>query len=370
MSHNLSSEALAVAHQQDADAKAHMQQGLALLEANMPASLRDAVECFNAAIALRKQLPLAANPWFRYGLIAGWLNRGDALTRLGLPGHLTEALQSYDEALAELRQLPMHESPLFVKRLAIAWLNRGVTLLAFNSPNSTTEAVGNFAEAVAAAKNFAAQTPEEGRALLAGAWANRSNALIRLDPPDLPAARTAAKEALKLTASRERTEAAGAELTFKALHLLCQALAGLLASPEFSAGARDEFLAEATDTVDQGLALARHWQARGETRFAAATGELFRFGCKAYQLYQPHFLTEFLLENLDPAHSSDALTTNPALHANALEALWLSLAELQRDGFKAMNTPQYEKMLEQLQDLRVTGARLSELSRALGAKEL
>lgn len=369
MPQNISPEALAVAQQQDAAANAHLLQGLARLEANTPDSLREAVECFNAAIALRQQLPLAANPWFRYGLIAGWLNRGDALTRLGTPPQLTEALHSYDAALAELRQLPMHESPLFVKRLAIAWLNRGITLLAFDTPNATAEAGRNFAEAMAAAKNFAAQAPEEGRTLLAGAWANRSNALIRLDPPDLPAARTAAKEALKLTAAWERTEAAGAELTFKALHVLCQALAGLLVSPEFSAENRDEFLAEATDTVDQGLALARHWQARGETRFAAATGELFRFGCKAYQLYQPHFLTEFLLENLDPAHTPDALTTNPALHANALEALWHSLAKLQRDGFKAMNTPLYGKMLEQLRDLRVTGARLSELSRALGAKE-
>jgi hypothetical protein len=358
----------ALASQRDAEANQHLLRGLALLETNTPASLREAVRCFDAAIELRRQLPLAANPWFRYGLIAGWLNRGDALTRLGSPPQLTEALQSYDAALAELRQLPMHESPLFVKRLAIAWLNRGVTLLAYDSPNACAEAAANFAEAIAAAKNFALQSPVEGQELLAGAWLNRGNALIRQAPPAFPAAHAAAKAALTLTAPREQTDPSTAELAFKARHVLCQALAGLLASPESGATARDEFLAEATDTVDHGMALARHWQARGETRFTAAMTELFRFGCRAYQLHQPHFLTEFLLENLDPTHSPDALTANAELHANAMESLWHSLVELQRDGFKTINTPQHEKMLAQLRELRITGARLSELSRALGGK--
>lgn len=365
MSHRISAAALAIAQQQDAAANAHLLQGLALLETNTPANLRDAVECFNAAIALRKQLPLAANPWFRYGLIAGWMNRGDALTRLGSPAQLTEALQSYDEALAELRLLPMHESPLFVKRLAIARLNRGVTLLAFNVANTTAEAAGNFAEAVAAAKNFAQQSPAEGGPLLAGAWANRGNALIRLVPPNLTAARAAAREALALTAARERTEADLAELTFKALHVLCQALAGLLASTEPDEGTRDGFLAEATDAVDHGMALARHWQARGETRFNAAMSDLFRFGCRAYQLHQPHFLTEFLLENLGPTPAEKAAPVDLALHASAVEALWQTLGALHRDSFRDLNTPKFEQTMELFRELRITKERLGTLQQRL-----
>src|SRR5690349_20579587 len=107
------------AGQMDAAANVHLLRGLALLETNTSARLLEAIACFDEAITLRQQLPLAANPWFRYGLTAGWLNRGDALTRLGGPGQLVEALRSFDEALAHLRELPMHESPLFVRRLAI-----------------------------------------------------------------------------------------------------------------------------------------------------------------------------------------------------------------------------------------------------------
>lgn len=361
MSQNISPEALAIAQKHDADANTHLLQGLKLLEANTPGSLHDAVECFNAAIARRKQLPLAANPWFRYGLIAGWLNRGDALTRLGTPSQLTEALQSYDEGLAELRQLPMHESPLFVKRLAIAWLNRGVTLLAFNTDKTVAEAAANFAEAIAAAKNFTAQSPEEGRSLLAGAWVNRANALIRISPPDARSARAAAREALALTAPHEHTDAGLAAFGFQARHVLCQSLAQLLGHPESTITARTEFLTEATDAVDAGMALARHWEARGTQQFRPAANELFRFGCRVYQIYQPHFLTEFLLENLDPTQSTTAIATNAAWHSSAAEALWHLLAELHRDGFKSINTPQFEKILAQLSELRITGERLAEL---------
>jgi len=361
VAHNLSSETLALAKQHDAVANTHLLQGLALLETNAPSSLRDAVECFDAAIALRKQLPLAANPWFRYGLIAGWLNRGDALTRLGTPTQLTEALQSYDEGLAELRQLPMHESPLFVKRLAIAWLNRGTTLLAFDTDRTAAEAAANFAEAIAAAKNFAAQAPGEGRPLLAGAWVNRANALIRFNPPDAHAARAAAREALGLTVTGEQTDASLAATGFQARHVLCQSLAHLLKNADATEPARGEFLTEATDAVDTGMGLARYWEAHGNQLFRPAANELFRFGCRIYQIYQPHFLTEFLLENLDPTQSADATGTNPAWHASAAEALWYMLGELHRDGFKTMNTPQFEKMLAQLSELRITNARLAEL---------
>ena len=348
----------------DAEANQHLLRGLTLLEANTPASLSEAVSCFDVAIALRSQLPLAGNPWFRYGLIAGWLNRGDALTRLGSTKNLVEALAAYDEALLHLRELPMAESPLFVKRLAIAWLNRGITLLKQKLPDTIRHATDCFSEAIAAAKNFQSLSPEEGRILLAGAWFNRANALIQLQPPQAEAARAATKPALSLCAGIEIENVAAAEISLQARHVLCQALAQLLGDPDAVATQRDVWLAEATDAVDSGMALARHWEAQGVRQFRAAAADLFRFGCRVYQIHQPHFLTEFLLENLDPAQSPDALRT-AELHASAAEALWRSLAALHRDGFKTMNTPQFETMLEQLRELRITGERLAELNRAV-----
>ena len=135
----------------------------------------------------------------------------------------------------------------------------------------------------------------------------------------------------------------------------------MLTSENSTASIRAEFLTEATDAVDEGMALARHWETSGDPQFRAAATDLFRFGCRVYQTYQPHFLTEFLLENLDPAQSPGAFTDNHQMQSSALNAIWHSLRELQQGGFKAISTPRFEKVLAQLQGLRIAGDRLAEL---------
>jgi tetratricopeptide (TPR) repeat protein len=358
-----SAEALFTARQLDECANARLLRGLALLKENTSSSLREAVSCFDDAIALRKQLPLAENCWFRYGLIAGWMNRGDALTRLGSVNELHEALRSYKAALEHLRELPMSESPVFVKRLAIAWLNRGVTLLTMGTANDVLQAAKSFDNSIAAARNFFSINAEEGRELLACAWMNHSNALIRLDPPPLENARDAARNSLRIASITEKDDAAAAEIAFKARHILCQTLAHSLAKASPDESQRKDFLDEATDTVDDGMALARLWESRGANQFRAPAAELFRFGCRIYQIYQPHFLTEFLLENLDPTHSSGSFASNLEMHISAVDSLWCMLRDLQQDGFKTVNTSQFDKFLERLRDLRITEERLAELRR-------
>jgi hypothetical protein len=120
-------------------------------------------------------------------------------------------------------------------------------------------------------------------------------------------------------------------------------------------------VAEAADAVDEGLRLVRHWEAAGAECFRALAVDLFRFGSRVYQTRQPHFLTEFLLENLDPGQSPGALAGNPEMHAEAMRALWLELGQIQRDGFKALNTPGFERLLERMRALRLAEARLAEL---------
>jgi hypothetical protein len=357
----LSSEPAAGAPERDARANARLLRGLELLEAGTSANLRNAVKCFDDAIALRTTLPLAENCWYRYGLIAGWMNKGDALTRLGSPDELREAVRCYDEAFLHLRELPMHESPLFIKRLAIAWLNRGFTLMKQTTPPSVALAVESFREAIAAARHFSSHKPVEGLPLLAGAWMNHGNALIHLAPPEAGMAGSSATEALRLCRDTERDDATLAGIAFKARHILCQSLAHQLARAEVPSAQQDRILAEASDIVDDGMALARTWGRRGAKQFQSSAASLFRFGCRIYQIHQPHFLTEFLLENLDPERADGAFADHPAMHASAMDSLWRSLGEFQRDGFKAINTPRYERMLDSLGELRVTEERLATL---------
>lgn len=351
-----------LAAQRDAEANQHLLRGLALLEASTPATLTEAVRCFDAAIELRRQLPLATNPWFRYGLIAGYLNRGDALTRLGATENLAAALASFDEGLRHLRELPMAESPLFVKRLAVAWLNRGIALLKQRLPDTTNAAAESCSEAIAAAKNYYALEPAAGRTLLASAWFNRANALIQLSPPQAAAARAATKQALTLCATSERDDLAVAQISLHTRHVQCQALALLLAAPEGSATQREPLLAEAAETVDLGMALARHWEANASTQLHAPATELFRFGCRVYQIHQPHFLTEFLLENFNPSENANA-QAREARHVSAMEALWQTLGALHRDCFRSLNTANFEQTIALFRELRITQEKLEELRR-------
>ena len=336
-----------------------MKQGIALLGNNTPASLKEAVSHFDRAIDLRRRLPLDANPMFRHGLAAGWMNRGDALTRLGSPENLAEALRSYDAALETLSLLPLDVSPLFRRRLAIAWQNRGLTLLAQDA-NGWAEAEQSFTKAIAILHQGNAAMIEDRNYLLATVWMNKANALVRgqaLDP-----ARTAAKQALAVTIPAESSDLALAEAGLNARHILCQAIAGWLAGPGLSTAARDELIAEATDAVDDGMRLAQNWEQRGATQFRPLAQELFRFGARIYQMFQPHFLNEFLLETLDPAHST-AFAANTEMHAAALESLWRTFRELQRGGFAQLNTPQFDEFLERLRELRMLEDRLAELRR-------
>lgn len=338
-----------------------MKRGIALLDTNAPKNLAEAVGWFDKAIELRRALPLAKNPMFPYGLAAGWMNRGDALTRIGGAKNLAEALSSYDEALALLKHLPLNENPLFRRRLAIAWQNRGLVL---QKQNALAEAARSFENAIVVLQNERAAEISDRNQILAVVWMNRANALISQKNNSLAAeARIAAKETLSLVSQIEEKELHAAEAGFKARHILCQAVARLLTEKNLADSEKENFVAEATDAVDEGMTLARKWEFQGAQQFRPLAQELFRFGARIYQIYQPHFLNEFLLENFDPTQSPNTFVENPEMRAAALESLWRAFREIQRHGFKKMNTPEFSELLERLRELRVVEDRLTELQR-------
>ncbi len=53
-----------------------------------------------------------------------------------------------------------------------------------------------------------------------------------------------------------------------------------------------------SDLVDDALALIRHWAARGEHSFQPLAVRFFHYGTQLYRFHQPHFLAEFIQENL------------------------------------------------------------------------
>jgi hypothetical protein len=334
-----------------------MKRGIALLEKNVRETLIAAVSCFDKAIDLRSTLPLDANSIFRYGLSAGWMNRGDALTRLGSEENLSEALRSYDQTLALLQALPIDENPLYRKRLAIAWLNRGITLQSRKTGSPITAAIHSFDSAINVLQHGNAGAIPERRQMLGSAWMNRANTLLSFTPPDPIGARLSAKEALDVVAEIEGDEPAAAEIGLKARHVLCRALAHLLS--ERPAPGNEELIGEATDAAEEGLRLARVWERRGPGGFRSLGCDLFRFGARVYQAYQPQFLAEFLLESLDDSNRSPDAILSRETHRTIREIMRRSLAEIQHEGFKAIHTPGFEQMLGRIGDLRRIEERLA-----------
>ena len=346
----------------NAIASGWMKRGIALLNENTSASLMGSLHCFGRAIELRRSLPLGEHPWYAYVLAAGWMNRGDALTRLGSAENLAEAVRSYDEALALLRALELESNSLFRKRLALAWMNRGVTLQAQGTASSVRDALASFDEAIALFRDSAAVADTEARSILACGLTNRGNALLLVEPASPALARTSVEEALALIAGIEQQEFSAAETGLKARHILCRAISHQLAAA--TAMAREDLFAAATDAADDAMKLARSWEARGERRFRNLADEIFRFGARAYQTHQSHFLTEFLLENLDPSHSTDSFPADPKMHQVAADAIDSAFARIQCDIFGTLNTPRFDRSLQTLRQLRITRTRLDELRRA------
>jgi len=279
----------------DAQASLFMEEGIRLLQSKNDADA--AILYFDCALELRRRLPIGM-PMHAYGLAACWLNRAEALTRLGPTEH-AQTLQAYDEALALLRSLPLADDVRFSKRLAIAHQNRALVLAA-QKPPATMEAITSLHDAVAALDHAGAMDATERDHLLAVVWMNLANIQSLEDtlPSNLDA-REAARRTLALVKAYEHQDVAAAEAGLKARHVLCRIAARRLsAHPENEVDIAD--VHDATDLADEGLDLVREWEQGGVDRFRGLASDLFRFGVRVYAYYQPHFLDQFISEQLDP----------------------------------------------------------------------
>ncbi len=276
-----------------------------------------------------------------------WMNRGHALLQQGDPVSLDASLGAYHEAIAILRQLPVTENPSWANSLGAALMNRGQLVHRLHGVAQATVALGAFAEAEAILRplcgsELARDTPSPWpRRNLTGTLVNRANLL--LDLADFTAAARTAREALALVAPHEQTESVDADLALKARRALCDALGRLIVIPEAD---QDALAREASDLVDDALALIRDRAARGETAFAPLHVRFFRYGAQLYRLHQPHFLAEFIRENLPLADTE--------LRSIAREAIDFALAD-RPAGFLTIGDPATERRLEiwrELADLR------------------
>ncbi len=275
-----------------------------------------------------------------------WMNRGHALLLQGDRLSLEASLAAYNEAISLLRHVSLAENPRAANSLGAALMNRGHLLHRLHGVNQATVALAAFAEAAAVLRELPADDYAWPRRNLVGTLVNRANLLLDLGQFD-PAAGIA-RDALVLAVPHERTEAVDADLALKARRALADALGQLLVAP----GADQDVLArEASDLVDDALDLVRLWTARLEFSFEPLALRFFHYGTQLYRLHQPHFLAEFIQENvrLDDAE----------FRAAALTAVDAALADRPRDGeFLTIGDPVSERRRETWRELAGLRSRL------------
>jgi hypothetical protein len=174
--------------------------------------------------------------------------------------------------------------------------NRGLALRA-QGRASADLAVAAFSDAIRVFEgDLNAPIPDKPY-LLAVAWMNLAQTLLLDDTTEAAdRARHAARRAMALVADDEARDVNAAEVGLKARHVCCQTLVTRLSSPTSDASIPNE-VHEATDLVDEGLALAQRWEQGGVTRFRDLAHDLFQFGTLVYGRYQPQFLPEFVRDH-------------------------------------------------------------------------
>lgn len=331
-------------HSADSKVAAHAEanrQTLAGIDRLAAGDATAALACFETAIALRRPLPLADQPEYRWGLTAGWLNRAEALTRLGGESRLREAVRSCDLAIAHLHRLPLAAEPRYRWRLALAWVHRGLAWQQLGGAAALAQACASFTTALQTLDEGGEPGPPAWRQVRAAAWLNRANTRLEQSPPRRHDALADARAAIAQTRLLAADDPHRDEIALKARHVLGRCLAGLLETPPVDPTLADEWILEAGDAAEAALA---EVGVRPELR--ALADELFHFGCRIYRAFQPHFLADYLGDALAAGDVS------PARQAAVHEALDQAAAQLQHEGLSALTSGRLHRLARTLADLQ------------------
>ena len=324
-------------------------------------ALAEAVRGYDEAIGILAAWPGPPPAGVCRDLGVAWMNRGNVLQRQESPRALADADQAYERAIHLLNLLPLGTDPAFANSLGAAWLNRGRALHRGGTPASVTAAVDAYATSIEILRTLPLDASPWFRINLAGAWMNKANVLLGLNEPHrISEARRAAKEALALVASGEQSEPIFADIGLKARRVQCDALGQLLVTPD-PLNDVTELTAEASDAVDDGLALIRHWEQKGRTGFLPLGVRLFLFGSRLYTRHQPQFVAEFILENLYPETTPGAFAAVGDFHRVATEAISQTRARLNQAGMITPGTPGADRLLAIAQALTAAETRLAEI---------
>jgi tetratricopeptide (TPR) repeat protein len=287
-------------------AMAYVNRGIAQDHLGTPSDLQQAIESYNQAIKLSQELPLD-NPEYRNDLASTYNNRGLAQADLGTPSDLQQAIESYNQAIKLHQELPL-DNPEYRNDLASAYVNRGSAQLKLGTPSDLQQAIESYNQAIKLSQELPLDNPQY-RNDLAMAYMNRGNAQADLGTPsDLQQAIDSYNQAITITESLNKYVWQYIELRAKAF------------GNKSSACLQHGDFEKANEAAEEGLELLRNLEISGVYVLRSWREWLFNITINTYLAMGPHFLTEFLLEHLEP-NNEGAAPQSEAMHNAALHAL-------------------------------------------------
>ncbi len=314
--------------------------------------LAEALSSYDEAIAALGKLRLDDFE-LRRQLGVAWMNRGNALQK---QNETAAAVEAFDEAIALLRGLP--PTPQHRNHLGAAWLNRGHAILHGDDLPPEAEPTRSFEQAIAILADLPLNENPAYRLNLAGAWTNLAHSQLSTAPAQ---ARQAANLALGLLTASSIDDLAFAAMSLRARRALVLALGELLSAAENAGELTAPLADEAIDVIEGGLAIARTWTERESAVVRPLALRLLRLGAQLYRVHQPHFLSEFLLENLESLRTGN-VADDSEFRSAAEHALTAALADLERPRLLTADQPDALRLLETVRGLRAAQQQLKKIS--------
>jgi tetratricopeptide (TPR) repeat protein len=275
-------------------------QGYLLFRMEGKEKLDTVIRQYEESIHILEKLPWRENSRYRHHLIGIWYNLANILQGCG--EKLDVALNCYGNALDLATDFEIG-TPEQYSLIAGLWLNRGNTLSLLGN-EYLTKALACYDTAIQIYQKTGLQAEGSHVLELASAWANRAN-LLSLEgmefthPQD---ALEAAEQALNLIRTWERENRAAAEISLKARRARCQAYGLLL---PIAGELSEENYFQASDEVEDALALIGFWENNGVKDYRPLARRLFCLGVQLYRIRQPQFLAEFVEETLTAIEDPD-----------------------------------------------------------------
>lgn len=262
-------------------------------------TLEQATKCFLQSIDILEKLPWKENPRYQHQLAATWLNLGNAYSRQSHPQKPEQrTIDAYEKALETIDELDKTEAAIGAL-VASVRSSLGRALMWSTEQEHLNLAIASFDETIRALAGIKEKKDPRLVIEMGSAHANRANLFSRAQPNQQTVQETisSAEYALKIATPNEKTHLVAAEISLSARRSYCHAFGMLIGNqPEEK---QAELHDKASDLLEDGLKLVAHWEQKGAQGLRQSAQHLFHLGCAFYCTQQPHFLPEFIKDNLD-----------------------------------------------------------------------